>query len=76
MGRVVSQRELGEIMGITPKSLSLWQRDGMPCLLETEAGLAPTDTGPDDGELDPQGGDRRLPGQVLGELRHQVRVRR
>lgn len=40
MGRIVNQRELAEILGLTAKSLSLWQRDGLPVKLETENGLA------------------------------------
>lgn len=40
MGRIVNQRELSEILGITAKSLSLWQKDGMPVALETENGLS------------------------------------
>lgn len=40
MGRIVNQRELSEITGISQKSLSLWARDGLPVALETEAGLA------------------------------------
>lgn len=40
MGRIVNQRELADIMGITQKSLSLWQRDGLPVKLETENGLS------------------------------------
>jgi terminase small subunit / prophage DNA-packing protein len=40
MGRIVNQRELSEILGISQKSLSLWVRDGLPVQLETEAGLA------------------------------------
>jgi len=40
MGRIVNQRELGEIMDISAKSLSLWAREGLPVKLETENGLA------------------------------------
>lgn len=40
MGRIVNQRELSDITGISQKSLSLWAREGLPVVLETEEGLA------------------------------------
>lgn len=40
MGRIVNQRELSEIFGFTAKSFSLWARDGLPVVVETENGLA------------------------------------
>jgi len=39
MGRIVNQRELAEVLDYSAKSISLWQRDGLPVLLETETGL-------------------------------------
>ena len=40
MGRIVSQQELADLFEFSAKSISLWQRDGLPILLETENGLA------------------------------------
>jgi phage terminase Nu1 subunit (DNA packaging protein) len=41
LGRIVSQHELSDIMGVSQKSLSLWQKDeGLPVELETENGVA------------------------------------
>lgn len=39
MGRIVNQRELAETLDISQKSLSLWAKEGMPVVLETENGL-------------------------------------
>lgn len=38
-GRILNQRELSEFLAVSPKSLSLWARDGMPVALETAPGL-------------------------------------
>lgn len=39
MGRIVNQREMAEILDVSAKSVSLWQRDGLPIALETENGV-------------------------------------
>ena len=39
MGRIVNQRELAETMDVSAKSISLWQREGLPIALETENGV-------------------------------------
>lgn len=40
MGRMVSQQSLSEILGVNRKTLTFWQREGMPIAIETENGLA------------------------------------
>lgn len=39
MGRIVNQREMAEILDVSAKSVSLWQREGLPIALETENGV-------------------------------------
>lgn len=39
MGRIVNQRELAEILDVSAKSVSLWQREGLPIALETDNGV-------------------------------------
>jgi len=39
MGRIVNQREMADILDVSAKSVSLWQREGLPIALETENGL-------------------------------------
>ncbi len=39
MGQLLNQREIAEFFGYSAKSVSLWQREGMPVALETAPGL-------------------------------------